>query len=296
MRITGSMMIAGTLRDLNRAHERLGVTQTRMSTGRQLLSASDDPPTAVNVLTIRRTLARHDTYDRTVQNARGWLAATDLALTSSLETLGRAKELAVRAANSGGLADPAARTAIAAEMRAIRQELLSVANTRHEDRSVFGGTAPGDAYDATGVLLGNTDAVLRDVDPTTTVRIDVPGARAFGDPAAPDGDLFAVLERLAVAVGGGNSIAIATAHRQLDGAIERVASATVEVGARARQLETLEVRNGDERQRLSTLLSEAEDVDLAEVFVTLKAQENAYQAALQVAARVLPMSLVDFLR
>ena len=58
----------------------------------------------------------------------------------------------------------------------------------------------------------------------------------------------------------------------------------------------IQVRAQDDELRLRTLLSEAEDVDIVEALVTAKSQENAYQAALQVAAKIIPMSLLDFLR
>ena len=48
--------------------------------------------------------------------------------------------------------------------------------------------------------------------------------------------------------------------------------------------------------RLRDQLSNIEDVDPATAILTEKMQENSYQAALQVAAKILPMSLLDFLR
>jgi flagellar hook-associated protein 3 FlgL len=43
-------------------------------------------------------------------------------------------------------------------------------------------------------------------------------------------------------------------------------------------------------------LSGLEDVDLAEVMVSLEAQRVAYQAALQATAKAIQPSLADFLR
>ena len=43
-------------------------------------------------------------------------------------------------------------------------------------------------------------------------------------------------------------------------------------------------------------LSKIEDADIAEAIMDLKAKEVAYQAALASAARVLNVSLVDYLR
>ena len=296
MRITPSMMSAGTLRDLNANYARLTVSQQQMSTGKRLSKASDDPVIASAAMALRSSLARYESYDRSTADASGWLGATDGALTASMDRLVRVKELSVRAGNSGGLSDPNARAAMAAELRAIREDLLSLANTSHNGRAVFAGTAAGDAYSASGVFLGNAAVVARDVDPHTSLQVSIDAFDVFGDPAGPGGDLFSVIDRLANAAALGDVTALAAAHADLDTATSRLGSATVEIGARGAQLEQVATRNASERERIQTLLSSTEDVDLAQVMVQLKERENAYQAALQVAAKVLPPSLGDYLR
>jgi flagellar hook-associated protein 3 FlgL len=296
MRITPSMMSAGTLRDLNANYARLTVSQQQMSTGKRLSKASDDPVVASASMTLRASLGRYDSFDRSTEDASGWLGAADGALTAGLDRLVRAKELTVRAGNSGGLSDPNARAAMASELRAIRSDLISLANTSHNGRAIFAGTSSGDAYSSSGVLLGNSAVVSRDVDPHTVMQVNVDAIAAFGDPNAPAGDLFAVLDRLANAAAAGDVTALATAHADLDAATSRLGSVTVEIGSRGAQLEQIAARNASERERITTLVSSTEDVDLAQVMVQLKSRENAYQAALQVASKVLPPSLVDYLR
>lgn len=296
MRITPSMMSAGTLRDLNANYARLTVSQQQMSTGKRLSKASDDPVVASASMTLRSSLGRYDSYDRSSEDASGWLGAADSALTAGLDRLVRVKELTVRAGNSGGLSDPNARAAMASELRAIRSDLISLANTSHNGRSIFAGTATGDAYTSNGVFQGNSAVVSRDVDPHTVLQVNVDAIAAFGDPNAASGDLFAVLDRLANAAAAGDVIALGAAHTDLDTATARLGSVTVEVGSRGAQLENISARNVSERERIHTLLSSTEDVDLAQVMVQLKERENAYQAALQVASKVLPPSLVDYLR
>lgn len=296
MRLTPTMHMSNTLRDLSDAFNRLATSQTQLTTGKLLAQASDDPNAALRAMNLRTTLSRFDHFDRSVQDAKGWLGTADSALMSASDAMIRAKEIVVRASNSGGLSDPGARQALAAEMRSIRGEMLSVANTSYNGRSVFGGTASGQAYDANGVYLGNAGAVVRDVDQNTSVTINVTGTAAFGDPASAAGDVFAVLDRLASAIAAGDDVALAAGHTQLDAATQTLNNATVEIGARGKQMELREMRNTDERQRVSSLLSQTEDIDLAQVMVEVKARENAYQAALQVAGTVLPRSLVDYLR
>ena len=181
MRVTNSMMVRSTLRDLNLSYGRLARTQERLSSGRQIVRASDDPAVAADAMSLRGLTRRSEQYARSLDDAQGLLGSADGALTSSLERLERAKEIAVRAGNSGGLSDPAARTAMAIEIRAIRDDLIALANTRHGDRAVFAGNVSGAAYDATtGGYLGDAGAVRRDVAANTSVQVNVTGQDAFG--------------------------------------------------------------------------------------------------------------------
>jgi flagellar hook-associated protein 3 FlgL len=75
-----------------------------------------------------------------------------------------------------------------------------------------------------------------------------------------------------------------------------VSAATVEIGTRSARLTEAKSRAEDNKLLLISQLSEVEDVDIVDALITAKAQENSYQASLQVAAKILPPSLLDYLR
>jgi flagellar hook-associated protein 3 FlgL len=233
---------------------------------------------------------------RSLDDAQGWLQTADSTLTSSLDALGRAKEIAVRGANTGGISDPAARTAMAAELRSLRSELLALANTTYGERSIFNGTAAGAAYDTAGAYVGNSASIMRDVAPSTQIAVNLTGPAVFGTAGGPVGDVFEVLDRLATAVENGDNAAIATEHTNLDTVTRTVSAATVEIGTRSARLSEAKARAEDNKLLLTQQLSEVEDVDVVEALIRVKAQESSYQAALQVAAKILPGSLLDYLR
>lgn len=296
MRVTSSMMFANTLRDLNSSLGRLQKTQTQLSTGRRITKASDDPTGTANAMMLRKQLNRLEQRSRSLADASGWLETADSKLTSGLETLARAKEIAVRAANSGGLVDVNARLAMATELRSIRSDMLSLANATYGSRSIFNGTASGAAYSAAGAYVGNSASVVRDVGPMNNLAVNITGPQVFGTAGGAVGDMFEVLDRLATAVASGDDAAIAIEHTNLDNATQVMAAATVDIGSRAATLDGIRSRAMDEDLRLRTQLSGVEETDLASALITEKAQENSYQAALQVAAKILPPSLLDYLR
>lgn len=296
MRVTSSMMMRSTLRDLSQGLSRMQETQTQISTNRALTRASTNPGATTSAMSIRQDLRRSEQRMRSLDDAQGWLSTADSALTSSLDAMSRAKELAVRAANTGALTDPAARQALAAEVRSIRSELLAYANTSYGSRSVFNGTVDGVAYDAAGGYVGNASSVIRDVAPSTTVAVNLTGPAVFGTAGGPVGDVFEVLDRLATAVASGDNAAIATEHTNLGAATAQLSAATVELGTRSARLQNAKTRAEDGQMLLKSQLSQVEDVDIVDALIRVKAQENSYQAALQVAANIIPVSLVDYLR
>jgi flagellar hook-associated protein 3 FlgL len=296
MRVTSSMMVRSTLRDLSQGLSRLQESQTQVSTNKQLTRPSVNPGATASAMGMRQDLRRAGQRMRSLDDAQGWLESADNALTSALGALGRAKELAVRAGNSGAGLDAIARQALVAEIGSIRSEMVALANTTYGSRSVFNGTMNGPAYDANGVYLGNGASIVRDVAPNTSLAVNVNGPQAFGTSGGAVGNVFEVLDRLAMAVTNVTGAALATEHAHHDAARITLGAATVEVGTRGARLIDAKSRAESDKLLLTTQLSQVEDVDIVEALIRVKAQENSYQATLQVAAKIIPVSLLDYLR
>lgn len=81
-----------------------------------------------------------------------------------------------------------------------------------------------------------------------------------------------------------------------DGHIDRVLSIRADIGARVNRMELVKSRIEDDNLSFTKLLTQNEDVDMAEVIMNLKNQENVYRASLSVGARVIQPTLLDFLR
>ncbi len=295
MRVTSSMILNSTMTDLNRSLVRLQRSQSELSSGRAIQTVSDDPAGASSAMRLRGELRRAEQHDRARTDAQSWLATADSALVNGLDLMSRVKELVVRAGNDGANG-PTSRAALAAEVGQLRDEMLSLANAEYLGRPVFNGTAIGTAYDAAGVYQGDVGAVVREVAPGTTMQVNVSGPQAFGDPGAPEGDLFAVMSRLQTAIAAGDLTALATEHDHLDTARSRLASAAAQIGSRGAKLESVQARSAVDEITMREALSSIEDVDIAEALISVKARETAYTAALQAASRVIPPSLLDFMR
>jgi flagellar hook-associated protein 3 FlgL len=296
VRITNSMMLRSTMRDVGQSLSRYQQTQAKVTSGNAITTGSDDPAGTTTALSIRRELSQLDQRSRSITDAQGWVNAADSQLDIMTTRMNRAKELTVASGNAITNMTPAARQAIATELRSIRSDLLNAANSTYAGRPLFAGTAAGPAYSSTGVYQGNDDPVVRDVAPSTTMTINVTGNEVFGASGVGAGSLFEVLDRLATAIEGGNTAGIDTERANLSTAFDRVQAAASNIGTKQNALEALDTRAKNDKQTLTSRLSDVEDVDLIESIVKAKAEETSYQAAVQMAAKALPVSLLDYLR
>jgi flagellar hook-associated protein 3 FlgL len=296
-RITQSSIARSVMFNLQGGMERNSRLQEQLSSGRQLNRPSDSPTQTVSALQFRSQIRRTEQHVRNANDAQGWLAAADTALTSSLDITRRARELVIRGINDSMSATD--REAIAKEVEGLRESLIGIANTTYLDRPVFAGTAAGPdgqpvpAYAPDGTFTGDTGQVRRTVAPGVTVQVNVTGPEAFGSGGT---DIFSTLTEIANRLRTDHTTMNADVLPQLDDNIKQVLTTLAGIGARYNRVETVKANADEHVVTLRSGLSETEDIDLPKTVMELKLQEVAYQAALAATARVIQPSLVEFLR
>ncbi|MGI9611551.1 MAG: hypothetical protein ACR2QO_01490, partial [Acidimicrobiales bacterium] len=190
--------------------------------------------------------------------------------------------------------------ALASDIRAIADEVLTIANTKVSGRPIFAGTAgTGDAYDQGGNYIGDTGVVSVAIDTAQTVVIGSSGPDVFGvaNPGDPmNGTVFEVLEALATAVETGDNVEVRAGIEAIDTASSLIAAAQGRVGAISQALDANTIRHDSERLAVEGTVSKLRDTDLAEGVIRLRSAEAGYEATLAATARGLSRSLLDFLR
>ena len=296
-RITHGTATRTMLSDIMAANRGMIRAQERISSQKELTRASDGPSRALAALDHRAVLQRSAQFQRNASDARGWMVAGDTALTSGVELMTHVRSLIISARS--GATDPNALKAIASEVAGSREAMLSLANSQHQGRPIFSGTAnTTNAFDVTGAYLGDAGVVMRPVAPSVTLQVNRNGAEVFGatDADPMNGNVFQLLDAIVAAIDSGDGAQMDLGLQQLDVAVDRIETAQVALGARARQVEDVMARNEISDIDRRTALSEAEDVDMAQALIDMRAKEFSYQAALSASAKVLQTSLLDFLR
>lgn len=210
----------------SRAASRLDKATLVASSGQRVNKPSDDPTAYGSMVRRNQALGLIEEHTRSATRAQGALEIAHDRLARAGDLFARAQALAVNGAN--GTLDGGSRELIAGEVRAIREELVSLANTRYDDKYLFGGTrtdvAPFDP--TTGAFLGN-DQVLRVpvLDGAPQVA-SVSGAKAFT--AAGGRDVFADLDALVSALEADDPDAIRATLEPLDASREQIVRAQVD--------------------------------------------------------------------
>ncbi len=273
-------------------------TEQQVSTGRKIDSPSEDPGAAAQLMRYDMRLQRLGQYQRNTGNAKLWTGAADTALQSAATNLARAKTIAIQAGNDT-LGDEE-NAALAADIRAIADEMQTISNTKVSGRAIFAGTAgTTDAYDANGAYLGNNDPVQFSVDTNQMVTVGAVGPVVFGVPAPGDpmnGTVFEALEAIAVAIENGDNAQVRLGIEAVDVAATRIGGAQGQIGSTAVALDATDLRHSGERLAVEENVSSIRDTDLAEAVIRLRSAEAGYEATLSATARGLSRSLLDFLR
>jgi flagellar hook-associated protein 3 FlgL len=310
MRVTQRAIALTSLRGLNGNLAAVNKLQQQLTSGKTVSRPSDSPTGTNSSMITRQDTAGNAQQARNISDGKTVLNSTDSALQAMLTQAQRVRDLTVQALNSGAMSDSALQS-IATEVGGLRESLLGQANQVVQGRPLFGGATAGNrAYDDTGtyVGIGGTKAaggvpavavvpVMRQVSDVESVRVDITGPEAFGDPASGK-DLFSVVTNIAAHAYGpaADPTALASDLGDLDTAINQMLTATASIGTRAARLDTAAQVNSRAALDLQNRLSETEDVDLPKTIMELNMQQTGYQAALKATAQAIQPTLLDFLR
>jgi flagellar hook-associated protein 3 FlgL len=293
-RITALMTSRNVLADLNVANARLRKTQEQLSSGKLLNKPSDDPSAVARALQLRADLEATQQYQQNADEATGWSAVTDSALSSVADVLMRVRELTVQGAN--GSAGPESHRAIASEIASLIDTVKTAGNANYGGRFVFAGTRTDTqpfAMGASDAFAGDTETVLRQIGPGVAVPVNVSGRDAIGDDTT---GLLRTMRTIQSAALAGNHAALSTQLGALDVDLDQLNAVRAQVGATSNRVEIAASRLAEYEGTAMQLLNDTESIDLAKTMIDFTTHQAAMQAGLKAGAEIVQTSLLDFLR
>lgn len=138
MRVTTAHAYDTTIAQLNKRQAELAAQQERISTGKRVIRASDDPVAAALSESVQNRLSRVQTDQRALDASRTSIQQAESALGESGDLIQKVRDLMLAGGNA--TYGPVERKALADQIEGLREQLFSVANRQDSaGRSLFGG-------------------------------------------------------------------------------------------------------------------------------------------------------------
>lgn len=305
MRITNNMLINNMVNYIGNNLTRMNRYQSQLATGKKIQVPSDDPVVAARALKLRTDVAEIGQYKKNVKDAQSWLDMTEDTLANIGDVLQRARELTVEGANSTTTAEDTQK--INEEMKQLRAQLIHLGNSTYAGRYIFSGYKTDQKLldESTGQFAINVataaENIRYEIGIGDDININVAGGDLFNNGGDADsasgtpGRLISDFDSLITALDAGDHVAVGDMLDDIDEDISNVLRIRADVGARTNRLELTANRLDNDTTNFTKLMSENEDVDMAETIINLQNEENVYRASLAGGAKIIQPSLVDFL-
>jgi flagellar hook-associated protein 3 FlgL len=308
MRITTKLLNDNVINNLLINRSKLNDLQEQLSSGKRVSKPSDDPNAAVSILSANLSTDQVERYTTNIDNALSELNITDQSILSTVDIVQRAKELAVQASNAtNGTTEL---KAIKSEIDQILEQVKDIANTKFGSKYIFGGRiteiSPYSEASNGDITYSGTPSTSNyqrktEISENITADINVAGDCIFGqyvdgDPTKQTG-LISTLKKLSNDLGSSppGYDGIKASLDSLDSNINTLLNAQATVGGTMSRLEMTKSKLENDKITYAKFKSNAEDFDLAKTISDISYQETSLSASLQVGAKAIQHSMLDYL-
>ena len=288
--------------------------QNQVSTGLSVQAPSDNPTAMANTLNYLSNQSTQTQYTANITTLQTRATNVDSVLQSLQTISSRAGEIATSAGSPTNSQSDL--NNYADEVNQLINQVVNAANTKDPStgKYLFGGTASGSAPfttttdangDVTGVTYnGNSSVNQAQIGAGLTASADIPGANTSGTgprglitDSASGADFLNHLISLRDNLTSGNTTAITnTDSANLQKDENNIAYQVANNGVIQNQLTTAASFASSNSTSLSQMISNSSSADLMNTMVQLNQAQTSYQAALQSGAKIMQLSLLNYIQ
>jgi flagellar hook-associated protein 3 FlgL len=307
MKISTHLMFERASSQMSTVQGNLTQSQAQLAQGKQVINASDAPDQAATIQRMKSLISRQDSYKSSLTTVKIRLESEDSTLQNVTTLLIRAKEVAVHAAND--TLSPDNRKALGIEMKALRDQMLSLANTKDNNGNyIFSGSRvqqPAFASNSNGSpnYQGDQTEMRVRVSEQFTIPLNRPGTAAFKSVARTTADgavtgvgYFKVMDDLIAGINNSEPPNITRGVSELDNLLEGVTLAHADVGTNLNVIDQQTSVIEDTILNLKSTLSNIEDLDFASAITKMNQQMLSLQAAQSSFAKISQLNLFEYIR
>ncbi len=307
MKISTNLLFDRGASQMSNVQTKLTQSQAQLAQGKQIINASDAPNQAATIQRLKSILNKQDSYQSSLNTIKARLQGEDSTLQNVSDLLVRAKEVAVQGAND--TLNAGDRKALATEMQALRDQMLSLANTKDSNGSyLFAGSrvkqpAFVETVNGSPEYRGDQTRMNVRVGEQRSIPVNRTGTDAFVPVARTDSDgkvsgvgFFTVMDNLIAGLNTNKGTDIRRGVGELDDLMQGVSLARAEIGTNLnvgdQQTSVIE----DTTLNLKTTLSSIEDLDYASAITKMNQQMMSLEAAQSSFAKVSQLNLFNYIK
>ena len=324
MRITNASMVRSHLYDTQNNLTNMSKINQQISTGKVINTVSDDPHKAIKIMNINNEIKYTEKYNYNIDESVGWMNTTDGALDNVGNLLGEIKETILKVGN--GTYSQNEMKSLNEDMNEKIKQLADTLNSTHGGKYLFGGSSVDDApitvienpdgtvklefsKDKNGQTIPNTDDLKADISSGINIdyNISVGEILNIKDGNGNTVNLLDEINNLSTLmndIANGDEQTAAKAKETLlndtkgkiDTLFDHVVNERTSLGVRLSTAEKIKELNDDDILNIQDVLSKTQDTDVVEKFIELKSAEMIYQASIQVGAKLIQPTILDYIR
>ena len=324
MRITNASMVRSHLYDTQNNLTNMSKINQQISTGKVINTVSDDPHKAIKIMNINNEIKYTEKYNYNIDETVGWMNTTDGALDNVGNLLGEIKETILKVGN--GTYSQNEMKSLNEDMNEKIKQLADTLNSTHGGKYLFGGSSVDDApitvienpdgtvklefsKDKNGQTIPNTDDLKADISSGINIdyNISVGEILNIKDGNGNTVNLLDEINNLSTLmndIANGDEQTAAKAKETLlndtkgkiDTLFDHVVNERTSLGVRVSTAEKIKELNDEDILNIQYVLSKTQYTDVVEKFIELKSAEMIYQASIQVGAKLIQPTILDYIR
>lgn len=244
--------------------------QNQIASEQEVSRPSDDPLLVSKIMSLENNILQNEQYNTNISNTLGWVQTQDTALNDVTATLQRVRELIIYGAN-GTLSDTD-RNAIKDEVEMKVGQLADILNTNFDGRYIFGGQNTTEKpFDPNLTYVADDhNNITREISKGVTIDIMTDGSEITKD-------LGILLSNIVTAMDNGETDLLSGKYLgDIDEHLDNVIRIRSQIGAVYNRLESAKDRNETENLNLKSLLSQRQDIDVAEKYMEFSNMKAVY--------------------
>lgn len=310
MKISNAFLFDRAGSQMSSLQAKLVKSQGQMASGKQVMQPSDDPNRVATIDRLNTLLSRQESYMANMNLVKARFDIEEGAVSSAINLMYRVKELTVQASND--TLGPVDRKAIGTELRGLRNQLLSLANTQDTNGNyLFSGSRvtqppfdhPAGNNQQSPVYQGDQTRMEVSIGDQRTLPINRSGSEVFVRVVRADGNgqsqgvgFFQAFDDLIKGVETSRVADIQRGNGEIDHMLEGLNLAQADIGTDQAILEHQQSSTEDRLITLQTNLSDVRDLDYAKAIAEMNKQMMSLEAAQSSFAKISQLNLFQFLR